>query len=232
MGSTAERGGAAELAAAIDHTLLAPTATAADVERLCDEARAHGFASVCVNGVHVARCRARLAGSAVRVACVVGFPLGADAPGAKRRAAEIALADGAEELDVVLQLGALRAGDHALVEHDLAGVVAAARAAGGLVKAILETGLLDAEETRRACRIAEASGASFVKTSTGFGPRGATRADVLLLRQCVGLRLGVKASGGIKSAALARELLAAGATRLGTSASLAILREALQDEPG
>jgi deoxyribose-phosphate aldolase len=223
MGSAREDPVASDLARVIDHTLLAPTATAADVERLCAEARAFGFASVCVNGVHVARCRDGLRGSPVRVGTVVGFPLGADAPRAKRRAAEIALADGAEELDMVLQIGALRAGDQALVVEDIEGVVLAARAAHAPVKVILETGLLAEQEIRLACRLAEDGGATFVKTCTGFGPRGVTREDVELLRACVGERLGIKASGGIRSAAFARELLAAGAARLGTSASVAIV---------
>ena len=219
-------GFASDLAAVIDHTLLAPSATVQDVEQLCAEAREFGFASVCVNGVHVARCRERLQGSRVRVGSVVGFPLGADAPGAKTRAAEIALAEGAAELDVVIQIGALRSGDHALVARDLAGVLTAARGPDAIVKVILETGLLEPEQIRTACRLAEAAGAHFVKTSTGFGPRGASCADVQLLRECVGTRLGIKASGGIRSASFARELIAAGTSRLGTSASVAIVREA------
>lgn len=217
---------AAGLAAVIDHTLLGPGATHTDVERLCAEAREFGFASVCVHGVHVARCRDRLAGSAVRVGTVVGFPLGADSSRAKSRAAEIALEEGAQELDMVIQIGALRSGDHALVARDIVGVVRAARPGSAVVKVILETGLLAVEELRAACRLAEEAGADFVKTSTGFGPRGASREDVVFLRQCVGSRLGVKASGGIRTAAFARELLAAGASRLGTSASVTLLREA------
>lgn len=213
------------LAAVIDHTLLAPAATAQEVERLCAEALEFGFASVCVNGVHVPRCRERLAGSPVRVGTVVGFPLGADSPRSKSRAAEIALEEGAIDLDTVIQVGALRALEHALVVRDVVGVVQAARGGGALVKVILETGLLSEEEIRTACRLVEEAGADYVKTSTGFGPRGVSREDVVLLRQCVGERLGVKASGGVRSAAFARALLAAGASRLGTSASVAILRE-------
>lgn len=215
---------ASELAHVIDHTLLAPGATPADVERLCAEARTHGFASVCVNGVHVARCTVALAGSPVVVGSVVGFPLGACEPRTKVHAAQLALERGARELDMVLQLGALRAGDEALVERDVAGVVAAARSAGALVKVILETGLLTPAEVVLGCRLAESAGADFVKTSTGFGPRGASLEDVRLMRASVGPGVRVKASGGIRTLAFARELLAAGAARLGTSASLALVR--------
>ena len=214
---------ARELASVIDHTLLAPGATPADIEQLCSEARALGFASVCVNGVHVARCAEHLAGSAVAVGTVIGFPLGACEPRAKVHAARLALEQGARELDMVLQIGALRAGDAALVERDVAGVVAVAHAAGALVKVILETGLLSSAELVAGCRLAEAAGADFVKTSTGFGPRGASLDDVVRMRACVGPRVRVKASGGIRTLAFARELLAAGAARLGTSASVALV---------
>ncbi len=227
MGSDPVRAWSArELAAVIDHTLLAPAATALEIERLCDEARAHGFATVCVNGVHVRRANERLRGSRVGVCAVVGFPLGASHPLVKAREAGQALADGACELDMVLQLGALRAGEHALVAQDVAGVVAEARPTRARVKVILETGLLTRTEIVRACRLSEEAGADFVKTSTGFGPRGATREDVELMRASIGSQMGVKASGGVRTARFARELLAAGATRLGTSASLALLSEA------
>jgi deoxyribose-phosphate aldolase len=217
------------LAAALEHTRLAATTTSAEIEVLCAEARLHGFAAVCVHGVHVARCRELLRASAVRVVTVIGFPLGADAPRAKRAAAAVALDDGAQELDMVLQIGALRGGDEALAARDVEGVVEVARPAGALVKLILETGLLTRAEVRRACALAEASGADFVKTSTGFGPRGASREDVEWLRECVGTRLGIKAAGGIRTASFARALLAAGATRLGSSASVAIVRGAQDD---
>lgn len=225
MGSPGrESGTASALARAIDHTLLRPDATAAEIDRLCAEARELGCASVCVNGVHVARCAAALRAGPVRVGTVVGFPLGADEPCVKRLAAERAFADGATELDMVLQLGALRGGDRSLVVRDIVGVVAVAHANGGLVKVILETGLLGAEEIRLACHLAEEAGADYVKTSTGFGPRGASCEDVRHMRECVGSRLGVKAAGGIRTTAFALELLAAGASRIGTSASVAILR--------
>lgn len=214
---------ARELAAVIDHTLLAPGATVAEVERLCEEAREHGFATVCVNGAHVRRCVARLEGSRVGVCAVVGFPLGANHPLVKALEARRALEDGAREIDMVLQIGALRAGAHDAVASDIEGVVAAAGPARALVKVILETGLLTPAEVSTGCRLAESAGADFVKTSTGFGPRGATREDVELMRASVSARIGVKASGGVRTARFARELLAAGATRLGASASLAIL---------
>lgn len=217
---------ARELAARIDHTLLRATATAADIERLCAEALEHGFASVCVNGSHVARCAERLGGSRVGITCVVGFPLGACESRVKGHEARLALEAGARELDMVLALGALRAGDHSGVVRDIEVVVAAARASSGSVKVILETGWLEPDEVVVACRLAEAAGADFVKTSTGFGPRGATVADVLRMRASVSPRVGVKAAGGIRTLALARELLAAGATRLGTSGSVAIVRAA------
>lgn len=220
----------AVLAAAIDHTLLAPGATPAAIERLCEEARAHGFHAVCVQGVHVARCARALQGSPVRVASVVGFPLGGSATRAKAHEATCALEDGAHELDVVVQLGHLLAGDERLVVEDLAAVVARARSGGALVKAILETGLLTPAQLTRACQLAREAGADFVKTSTGFGPRGASLEDLQNMRAAVGGQLGLKASGGIRTHAFACALLAAGATRLGTSASLAILRPASPGE--
>ena len=224
-----------ELAAVLDHTLLAPGATPADVERLCDEAREHGFAAVCVNGAHVRRCVQRLEGSPVKVCAVVGFPLGAGDSRAKRHKAHLALESGARELDMVLQVGALRAGEHAFVVQDIEAVITAARSGRGLVKVILETGMLTRAEIVSACRLAEEAGADFVKTSTGFGPRGASRADVELLHSCVGSRLGIKAAGGIRTADFARELLDAGATRLGASGSVALVRAAVrgssQSEP-
>jgi len=221
-----------ELAGVLDHTLLAAGATTADIQRLCDEAREHGFAAVCVNGVHVPLCAARLAGSAVKVSAVVGFPLGANDPRAKSHEARLALESGAREIDMVLQIGALRAGERELVLRDIESVVGTARAERALVKVILETGLLSRDEIVSACRLAEEAGAGFVKTSTGFGPRGASREDVELMRSCVGTRLGIKAAGGIRTASFARELLAAGATRLGCSASVALVRAAETEHLG
>jgi len=210
-----------ELAAIIDHTLLRPAATRAQVEQLCAEARAHGLASVCVNPSRVPLARACLQGQ-VPVCTVIGFPLGASRPAIKAAEARLAVADGADELDVVIELGALKDGDHAAVRADLQGVVAAAD--GRLVKVILEVALLTPEELDLACRLAVEAGARFVKTSTGFGPGGATVAAVARMRRAVGPDIGVKASGGIGDAATARAMIAAGATRIGASASLALLR--------
>jgi len=215
----------AALAALIDHTLLAADATPARIERLCAEARAHAFAAVCVNGAHVRLAAGRLTGSTVAVCAVVGFPLGAMATRAKVEEARLALDDGARELDMVLALGALKAGDDAGVVRDVAGVAELAHAGGARVKVILETGLLAADEVERAARLAVAGGADFVKTSTGFGPRGASLEDVRRLRAAVGPEVGVKASGGVRTRAFALELLEAGATRLGTSAGVELVRE-------
>lgn len=213
----------------LDHTLLAPEATPADILRLCDEAREHSFAAVCVNGSHVRRAVQRLEGSPVRVCAVVGFPLGAGDTLAKSHEARLALESGARELDMVIQIGALRAGEHAFVVQDIEAVVTVARPARALFKVILETGLLTRDEITSACRLAEEAGADFVKTCTGFGPRGVSREDVELLRSCVGSRLGIKAAGGIRAASFALELLEAGATRLGASSSVALVRDVERD---
>jgi deoxyribose-phosphate aldolase len=210
------------LASIIDHTLLKATATGADIDRLCQEARTYGFGAVCVNGCWVSRCRDRLRGTAVKVCCVVGFPLGAMAPGAKAGEAERAVADGADEVDMVLNLGALKSGDEALAERDIRGVVAAA--GGRPVKVILETGLLDEAEKVLACRLSQRAGAALVKTATGFAAgSAATAEDVALMRRTVGPALGVKASGGIRTRADAERMVASGATRLGTSSGIAIV---------
>ncbi len=213
----------ADLAPYIDHTLLKPDATAADVDRYCDEARRHGFAAVCFNPVWVRRAAERLKGSAVKVASVVGFPLGAHAPEIKAAEARRALRDGAREIDMVIHVGALKGGDYALVERDIAGVTEACREVGAVSKVILETALLSDEEKVIACKLAQAARADFVKTSTGFGGGGATVYDVALMREAVGPRMGVKASGGVRSAEQARELIEAGATRIGASAGVAIV---------
>jgi deoxyribose-phosphate aldolase len=210
------------LAAFIDHTLLKPAAIGADVDTLCREARDFGFAAVCVNGCWVRRCREGLAGTGVKVACVVGFPLGAMVPEAKAFEAERAVADGADEIDMVLNLGALKAGDADAVERDIRGVVQAAR--GRAVKVILETGLLDEAEKVLACQLSQRAGAAFVKTSTGFAAgSAATVEDVALMRRTVGPEMGVKASGGIRTRVDARRMLASGANRLGTSSGVAIV---------
>jgi deoxyribose-phosphate aldolase len=211
------------IAALIDHTILKPEATRADIVRLCTEARQFGFASVCVNGCWVPLAASELAGSPVKVCTVIGFPLGAASTPAKRAEAEIALRDRATELDMVLNTGALRSGDTDAVTFDIAAVVRVAHASGALVKVILETCLLSDEQKITACRLAVDAGADFVKTSTGFGSGGATEADVSLLRRTVGPHTGVKASGGIRTLDQLRAMIAAGATRIGASASVSIV---------
>jgi deoxyribose-phosphate aldolase len=212
-----------DLAHYIDHTLLKPDATTQAIDRLCDEAREFAFAAVCVNPVWVRRCAARLRGSAVKVASVVGFPLGANAPEVKVLETRRALRDGAREIDMVLNIGALKAGELDLVRRDISGVVDACREVGAECKVILETALLTDEEKVIACRLAQAARADYVKTSTGFGPGGATLYDVALMRETVGPRMGVKASGGIRTKDEAVEMIAAGATRIGASAGITIV---------
>jgi deoxyribose-phosphate aldolase len=212
----------AQLAACIDHTLLKAEATARDVERLCAEAREFHFFSVCVHGSRVLQARHLLEDTDVRVACVVGFPLGAMSTDVKRLETETAVDDGAHEIDVVLNLGRLKDGDDQYVLRELMDVVEAADER--TVKVIIETCLLTREEKIRASRLVVESGAHFVKTSTGFGAAGATVEDVRLLREIVGDRFGVKASGGVRDARTALAMIAAGATRLGTSSGIAIVK--------
>jgi deoxyribose-phosphate aldolase len=211
------------LARFIDHTLLRPTATAADIDRLCDEAVEHRFAAVCINPCWVARAARRLRGSAVTVASVVGFPLGASSPEIKAMEARRALREGAREIDMVINIGALKSGDHELVRRDIAGVSDACREVGARNKVIIEAAYLTDEEKVVACRLAQAARAHFVKTSTGFGPGGATVLDVALMREVVGEKMGVKAAGGIHTAAEVREMITAGATRIGASAGVRIV---------
>ncbi len=217
-----------ELARRIDHTQLKPDAPEAAIRQCCAEAREHGFGAVCIQPCWVSLAEADLEDSGVRVGTVIGFPLGANAPAAKAFEAEEALRHGADELDMVLNISALKSGAWQAVEADIAGVVAVARVGGAEVKVILECAFLTEEEKRRAAGIVAASGADFVKTSTGFGPHGATIEDVRLLRAVVGDRCGVKAAGGIRDLPTALAMLEAGATRLGTSAGVAILA-ALQE---
>ncbi|MCL6429232.1 MAG: deoxyribose-phosphate aldolase [Anaerolineae bacterium] len=212
------------LAAVIDHTLLKADATPEQVRSLCSEARMYGFASVCVNPCYVPLAARLLEGSGVRVSTVAGFPLGANTRLVKAYEAQRAILDGAREIDMVLNIGALKAGDLDAVEEDIRAVVEVCHATGALLKVILETGFLTDAEKIEACRRAVSAGADFVKTSTGFGPGGATAADVALMRATVGPQIGVKAAGGIRTYAAAREMLDAGADRLGTSASIQILQ--------
>ncbi len=221
---------ASDLAAMIDHTLLKPEATPEDLRKLCEEARAYTFATVCVNSVNVARCRAHLAGSPVRVCAVVGFPLGAMAPGAKAFEAREAVRAGASEIDMVINIGALKAAEYSLVVDDISKVVAASRPAR--VKVILETGMLSDEEKVVGCTLSKLAGAHFVKTSTGFGKGGATAEDIALMRRVVGGELGVKASGGIRTREDAERMIAAGANRIGASASVAIVTGGVGNRSG
>jgi deoxyribose-phosphate aldolase len=220
------------LAACIDHTLLKPEADSGQISRLCSEAREYGFASVCINPRFVAQCARELAGSAVRVCTVIGFPLGANHTAVKVFETVQAIADGAQEVDMVLAVGALRSGDVAAVANDIYQVTQAAHALGVPVKVILETGLLDTRQKVTGCLLAARAGADFVKTSTGFGPGGATVEDIRLMRACVGTQLGVKASGGVRNAADAAAVLAAGANRIGASAGVAIVTAAAADHAG
>lgn len=213
----------ADLAPLIDHTLLRADATSSDIDRLCEEAGQHRFASVCVNPSRVARAATNLVGSGVITCSVVGFPLGAHTPAVKTAEAAGAIGDGALEIDMVIDIGALKSGDQDLVEAGIAGVVAVCRGAGARCKVIIEAAALSDEEKVVACLLAGRAGADFVKTSTGFGPGGATAYDVALMRRVVGPGLGVKASGGIRTRADAEALVAAGANRLGTSSGVAIV---------
>jgi deoxyribose-phosphate aldolase len=215
------------LASLIDHTLLRPEATEGDIAALCREAAAWGFACVCVNPFWVPSAVASMAGTGVRVCSVVGFPFGATPAAVKAFETGTVVAAGALEVDVVVNVGALRSGQLTVVEEELSAVVNVARDEGGaLVKVILETAWLTDAEKRIVCQLAVRAGAAFMKTSTGFGPRGATVADVSLLRHAVGPDVGVKASGGVRDLATLRAMVDAGANRIGTSAGVAILCEA------
>ena len=209
----------------IDHTLLKPEATEAQVRQLCDEAKLYRFASVCVHPTWVGLCRMELAESPVKVCAVVGFPLGATLPEVKAFEAERAVQAGAHEIDMVINVGRLKTGDNQTVFQDVAAVVSTAHRFGAIVKVIIETALLNEEEKVAACALAQAAGADFVKTSTGFSTGGATVADVALMRRVVGPTLGVKAAGGIRTAADLRAMVAAGATRIGASAGVKIVEE-------
>ena len=211
------------IAALIDHTLLRPDAARDDIARVCAEALKHGFASVCINPFWVPFVAAQLAGSPVKVCTVVGFPLGATLTAAKVAETDAALRAGAQEIDMVLNIGALRSGDNETVASDIRAVVEVAHRAGAIVKVILETALLDDNQKTTACRLAKEAGADFVKTSTGFGPAGATEHDVALMRAAVGPAIGVKASGGIRTIEDLRKMVAAGANRIGASASVKIV---------
>jgi len=211
------------IAALIDHTLLKPEATAADIRKICAEARQYGFASVCVNPYWIRLVAGELAGSTVKVCSVVGFPLGANATEIKVAETIAAIRDGAQEIDMVLNIGELRGGTSDAVRADIKAVVGAAHAGGAIVKVILETALLNDGQKVAASLLAKEAGADFVKTSTGFGPSGATAADVALMRRTVGSTMGVKASGGVRTLDDLKTMAAAGANRVGASASVKIV---------
>lgn len=210
------------MAGYIDHTLLKPEATEAQIEELCREAVKYSFYSVCINPSYVKTAAKSLQGSAVRICCVIGFPLGATTTAVKAFEAAEALENGAAEIDMVIHVGALKDKREEYVMSDIATVVKAA--AGCPVKVIIETGLLTEDEKVLACKLAKKAGASYVKTSTGFGPGGATVADVLLMRETVGPDLGVKASGGVRDLDAALQMIEAGATRIGTSSGVSIVK--------
>ena len=219
-------GVSADLARLIDHTLLKPDATEPQVRQICHEARQHNFATVCINPTWVKLCSELLQGSTVLVCTVVGFPLGATLTAVKVYEAEQAINLGACELDMVINVGALKSRDYRTVEQDIEQVARACHARGAILKVIIEAALLNDEEKVEASVLAQAAGADYVKTSTGFGPGGATVADVSLMRRVVGSSIGVKAAGGIRSLADAQSMIQAGATRVGASAGVKIVQEA------
>ncbi len=213
----------AELALLIDHTILKPDATQAQIRQFCSEAREHGFRSVCVNSIHVPLVAEQLRGSEVRVCAVVGFPLGAMPSAIKVAETAQAVGFGAQEIDMVIPIGTLRDGHRDAVRADIAAVRAACP--GAVLKVIIETCLLSDDEKRTACRLSVEAGADFVKTSTGFSTSGATVADVALMRAAVGPTIGVKASGGVRTLEAVQSMVAAGADRIGTSSGIAIVTE-------
>ena len=215
-----------DLAKFIDHTLLKPEATPAEIEKLCQEAKEYHFAAVCVNPPYIKQCAQLLRGTDVDIAVVVGFPLGAHTTETKVFETKQAIADGANEIDMVINIGLLKAKQDAAVGADIRAVVDAAHAANAIVKVIIEAALLTDDEKVRACQLSKDAGADFVKTSTGFGPGGATVHDVALMSRAVNGELGVKAAGGIRNYEQAQAMIQAGATRIGASAGVKILQEA------
>jgi deoxyribose-phosphate aldolase len=225
LGLHATGGATGGVAAMIDHTLLKPDATRQDIETLCREAAEYQFASVCVNPTWVSTCARLLAGTSVKVCTVIGFPLGATTTDTKHFETRRAIFDGAREIDMVINVGALKSGDLRLVERDIEAVALPCREVGAVSKVILETALLTDDEKVTASTLARAAGADFVKTSTGFASGGATVADVALLRRVVGADMGVKASGGVRDLEGLKAMVAAGATRIGASAGVRIVQE-------
>jgi deoxyribose-phosphate aldolase len=218
------------IASMIDHTLLKPEATQQDIGHICEEARQYSFASVCVNPCWVPLVCEQLQGSKVRVCTTIGFPLGANQTRIKVAEADLALTQGAREIDMVQNVGALRSGDLDLVRQEIKELAELTHINGGVLKVILETSLLTEDEKVIACTVAMEENADFVKTSTGFSSGGATKADVQLMRRVVGSKLGVKASGGVRNFASFQGMVAAGASRIGTSSGVAILKEAADSQ--
>ena len=232
LGLHATGGAPTGVAQLIDHTLLRPDAARKDLEQLCREAAEFGFATVCVNPVWTATCARLLRGSPVAVCTVVGFPLGATTADVKHFETRRVIYDGAREVDMVINIGALKSGDLATVERDIEAVTAPCRDCGVTSKVIIEAAYLTDDEKVAACTLAKAAGADFVKTSTGFGPSGATVADVALMRRVVGADMGVKAAGGVKDLAALQAMVAAGATRVGASAGVRIVQQSAGQPSG
>jgi deoxyribose-phosphate aldolase len=226
VGVHAAGGAPASVAALIDHTLLKPDATRQEIDELCREAAQFGFATVCVNPAWVAHAARRLQGASTGVCSVVGFPLGATTADVKGYETRRAIYDGAREIDMVINIGALKSGDLRTVERDIEAVAATCRECGVLSKVIIEAAFLSDDEKITACTLAKAAGADYVKTSTGFGPGGATAADVALMRRVVGEEMGVKAAGGVRDLDALKAMVAAGATRVGASAGVKIVQQA------
>ena len=231
IGLHASGGAAGSVAGMIDHTLLKPDATRKDIEKLCREAAEFHFATVCVNPTWVALCAALLRGTGVGVCSVVGFPLGATTPDVKHYETRRAIFDGAAEIDMVINIGALKSGDLLLVERDIQGVVGPCREANAISKVIIEAALLTDDEKIAASTLSKAAGADFVKTSTGFASGGATAADVALMRRAVGADMGIKAAGGVRDYEGLKAMVAAGATRVGASAGVKIVQESKGQQP-
>lgn len=231
LGLHATGGAPGGVASMIDHTLLKPDATRRDIEALCREAAEYRFASVCVNPTWVALCASLLQLPGIKVCSVVGFPLGATTPDTKHYETRRAIFDGAREIDMVINVGALKSRELGVVERDIEAVTVPCREAGALSKVIIEAALLTDDEKITACTLAKAAGADYVKTSTGFGPGGATAADVALMRRVVGEEMGVKAAGGVRDLESLKAMVAAGATRVGASAGVRIVQESQGTKP-
>ena len=231
LGLHASGGAPGDVASMIDHTLLKPDATRRDIEALCREAAEYRFASVCVNPTWVALCASLLQATGVKVCSVVGFPLGATTADTKHYETRRAIFDGAREIDMVINVGALKSGELRVAERDIEAVTFPCREAGVLSKVIIEAALLTDDEKITACTLAKAAGADYVKTSTGFGPGGATAADVALMRRVVGEDMGVKAAGGVRDLESLRAMVAAGATRVGASAGVRSVQESQGKPP-